>query len=53
MGFLYLFVFVLFFCGGKIGERLMSRIKKAGNVWNAERLLNMERRQWVVTEENG
>ena len=53
MGFLYLFVFVLFFCGGKIGERLMSRIKKAGNVWNAERLMNRKERQGIVTEEDG
>ena len=36
-----------------IGERLMSRIKKAGNVWNAERLMNRKERQGIVTEEDG
>lgn len=31
----------------------MSRIKKAGNVWNAERLMNRKERQGIVTEEDG
>ena len=31
----------------------MSRIKKAGNVWTAERLMNRKERQGIVTEEDG
>ena len=49
----YICLFLFRFFAGRIGERLMSRIKKAGNVWNAERLMNRKERQGIVTEEDG